>query len=101
MLQDKNPDDYVLATNTGYSLRDFLKFSFDAVNLRWEKYVEYDKRYERQAEVDSLIGDFSKSEQILGWKPSVRTPELAKIMIRAQIDIENLAINQCCLQVNQ
>jgi GDPmannose 4,6-dehydratase len=57
--------------------------------------VEYDKRYERPTEVDALTGDFSKSEQILGWKPSVRTPELAKIMINAQIDIENLAINQC------
>jgi GDPmannose 4,6-dehydratase len=94
MLQDKNPDDYVLATNTGYSVPNFLKFSFDAVNLKWEKYVEYDKRYERPTEVDALIGDFSKSEQFLGWKPSVRTPVLAKIMINAQIDIENLAINQ-------
>ena len=57
--------------------------------------MEYDKKYERPTKVDALIDDFSKSEQIVGWKPSVRTPELARVMINAQINIENLAINQC------
>ena len=57
--------------------------------------MEYDKKYERPTKVDALIDDFSKSEQIVGWKPSVRTPELARVMINAQINIENLTINQC------
>ena len=85
MLQHEKPDDYVLATNTGYSVQDFLKFSFDTVNLKWEKYVKHDDRYIRPTEVDSLIGDFSKAEQVLGWKPTIKTPELAKIMVSAQL----------------
>jgi GDPmannose 4,6-dehydratase len=63
-------------------VRDFLKFSFDAVNLEWEKYVEFDERYLRPTEVDALIGDYSKAEKILGWKPSTFTPEIAKIMVQ-------------------
>jgi GDPmannose 4,6-dehydratase len=77
MLQHHTPDDYVLATNTGYSVRDFLKFSFDAVNLDWEKYVEFDQRYLRPTEVDALIGDYSKAEKVLGWKPKTLTPDIA------------------------
>ena len=71
----------VLATNTGYSVKDFLDFSFKTVNLDWEKYVEFDQRYLRPTEVDALIGDYSKAANILGWKPQTFTPELAKIMV--------------------
>jgi GDPmannose 4,6-dehydratase len=81
MLQHSSPDDYVLATNTGYSVCDFLKFSFDAVNLDWEKYVKFDERYVRPTEVDSLIGDFSKIEKILDWRPSTFAPEIARKMV--------------------
>ena len=81
MLQHGTPDDYVLATNTGHSVRDFLHFAFGAVNLEWEKFVIYDRRYLRPTEVDSLIGDFSKAQLQLGWRPTVFTPELAKIMV--------------------
>ena len=81
MLQHETPDDYVLATNTGHSVGDFLHFAFGAVNLEWEKFVIYDERYLRPTEVDSLIGDFSKAELQLGWRPTVFTPELAKIMV--------------------
>jgi GDPmannose 4,6-dehydratase len=83
MLQNKSADDYVLATNTGYSVRDFLKFSFDVVNLEWEKYVEFDERYIRPTEVDALIGDFTKAEEKLGWKPKTFTPDLARKMVTA------------------
>ena len=83
MLQHNTPNDYVLATNTGYSVRDFLKFSFDAVNLDWEKYVKFDERYIRPTEVDSLIGDYSKAEKELGWRPKTFTPEVAKLMVKA------------------
>ena len=85
MLQNKTAEDYVLATNTGYSVRDFLKFSFDVVNLEWEKYVEFDERYIRPTEVDALIGDYSKAENILGWKPKILTPNLAEIMVNANL----------------
>jgi GDPmannose 4,6-dehydratase len=81
MLQHDIADDYVLATNTGYSVRDFLDFSFKTVNLEWEKYVEFDSRYIRPTEVDALIGDYSKAANILGWKPKTFSPELAKIMV--------------------
>jgi GDPmannose 4,6-dehydratase len=81
MLQHETPGDYVLATNTGYSVRDFLDFSFKTVNLDWQKYVEFDQRYLRPTEVDALIGDYSKAANILGWKPKTFSPDLAKIMV--------------------
>lgn len=85
MLQAKKPDDYVLATNSGYAVRDFLKFSFETVNLDWQKYVQFDERYIRPTEVDALIGDYSKAERELEWKPKTFTPELAKIMVQSAI----------------
>ena len=86
MLQAKKPDDYVLATNTGYSVRDFLKFSFETVNLDWQKYVQFDERYLRPTEVDALIGDYSKAKHNLDWTPTVLTPELSKIMVEAELN---------------
>ena len=87
MLQHTTPDDYVLATNTGYSVRDFLKFSFDSVNLEWEKYVKFDERYVRPTEVDALIGDYSKANTKLNWEPKTFVPELAKLMV--EHDLQN------------
>jgi len=84
MLQNHIPDDYVLATNTGYSVRDFLKFSFGAVNLDWEKYVTFDHRYLRPTEVEALIGDYSKAARTLNWSPKVFAPELARIMVNSE-----------------
>lgn len=81
MLQQKTPGDYVLATNTGYSVRDFLRCSFDVVNLDWEKYVKFDERYMRPNEVDTLIGDYSKAKTILNWEPKTLVPNLAKLMV--------------------
>jgi GDPmannose 4,6-dehydratase len=81
MLQHDEPDDYVLATGTAYCIRDFLGFAFDHVGLDWEKYVKFDERYLRPAEVDSLIGDASRAASILKWKPKVMTPDLARIMV--------------------
>jgi GDPmannose 4,6-dehydratase len=83
MLQHDEPDDYVLATGTSYSVRDFLGFAFDHVGLDWEKYVRFDERYLRPTEVDSLIGDASHAASILGWTPKVLAPELATIMVDA------------------
>jgi GDPmannose 4,6-dehydratase len=85
MLQADEPDDFVVATGTAYTVRDFVEFSFELVGLDWKKYVKYDERYERPTEVDALIGDSSKAESILGWKAKVLTPELATIMVDADV----------------
>ena len=83
MLQADEPGDFVIATGTEYTVKDFLQFSFDHVGLDWEKYVKFDPRYLRPTEVDALVGDASKAEKALGWKPQVLTPELARIMVDA------------------
>jgi GDPmannose 4,6-dehydratase len=81
MLQHDEPQDFVLATNTAYTVKDFLQFSFEHVGLEWEKYVKFDERYLRPTEVDALVGDFSKAKDLLGWEPKVLTPRLAEIMV--------------------
>jgi GDPmannose 4,6-dehydratase len=81
MLQQKQGDDYVLATGTDLSVKDFVKLSFDHVNLDWEKFVRFDEKYLRPTEVDSLVGDASKAQKALDWKPDVSPQELASIMV--------------------
>ena len=80
-----SPDDYVLATGTAYTVRDFLEFAFEHVGLDWEKYVRFDERYLRPTEVDALIGDASRAARILGWKPTTYTPDLARLMVDADV----------------
>jgi GDPmannose 4,6-dehydratase len=81
MLQHDVPQDYVVATNTAYTIRDFLGFAFERVGLDWHDYVKFDERYLRPAEVDALVGDFSRAETELHWCPSVQAPRLAQIMV--------------------
>jgi GDPmannose 4,6-dehydratase len=90
MLQHSTPDDFVVATGTAHTVKDFVKLSFDRVGLDWEKYVRYDERYVRPSEVDALVGDASKAKRLLGWEPKVLTPRLAQIMVDA--DVAQLAI---------
>ncbi|NCO73888.1 MAG: GDP-mannose 4,6-dehydratase [Cyanobacteria bacterium] len=90
MLQQENPDDYVVATGETYSVREFLELAFSHVNLKWEDYVAFDERYLRPAEVELLIGDPSKAKEKLNWKPSVTFPELVNLMVDA--DLEALGI---------
>lgn len=85
MLQHDTPDDFVVATNTAYTVRDFLELSFGHVELDWQKYVKYDERYIRPTEVDALVGNPGKAEALLGWTPKVLTPRLAQIMVDADI----------------
>src|ERR671926_841257 len=87
MLQAPTPADYVLATNTAYSVKDFVRMAFEHADMEWEKYVDYDARYERPTEVDALIGDYSKAKNELGWEPTVKAPELARIMVDADIKL--------------
>jgi GDPmannose 4,6-dehydratase len=91
MLQQDEPDDYVVATNETHSIREFLDLAFGHVNLNWQDYVEFDERYLRPAEVELLIGDPSKAMQKLGWKPSVTFAELVILMVKA--DLEALGIS--------
>ena len=86
MLQTAEPDDFVVATGTQYSVRDFLGFAFDHVGLEWEKYVVFDKAHFRPTEVDALVGDAGKVRESAGWKPTVLPPELAKIMVDSDIE---------------
>jgi GDPmannose 4,6-dehydratase len=85
MLQQEEPDDYVIATGETYSVREFLEAAFNYVNLNWEDYVAFDERYLRPAEVDLLIGDSSKAKQQLGWQPSVTFEELVHLMVDADL----------------
>ena len=80
MLQADEPDDYVLATGTSYSVGDFVRFAFEHAGLDWEEHVRFDPRYLRPTEVDDLIGDPRKATEGLGWTAKVHTPELARIM---------------------
>lgn len=86
MLQADQPDDFVLATGRRYTVRDFLTLAFGHAGLDWQDHVKFDDRYLRPTEVDALVGDASKAAQVLGWKADVHTPELAKIMVDADIE---------------
>ena len=85
MLQQEQPDDYVIATNETHSIKEFLEIAFTHVNLNWQDYVEFDPRYLRPAEVDLLIGDCTKAKEKLGWQPSVTFTELVNLMVDSDI----------------
>ena len=87
MLQQKKPDDYVIATGQTHSIREFLDEAFDRVGLDWNKYVEIDPRYFRPAEVNLLLGDSSKARKLLDWQPKIGFEELAEIMIDADWEL--------------
>ena len=87
MLQQDQPDDYVIATNETHSVRDFVEETFGMLDLDWKEYVKFDARYERPAEVDLLIGNPEKARKQLGWEPKVRFKELVKIMVEADLKL--------------
>ncbi len=91
MLQNDVADDYVIATNQTWTIRDFLDRSFALVGLNWQDYVEIDPRYFRPTEVDLLIGDYSKAKKQLGWSPKTSFDELVKIMVLADLKEEGVA----------
>lgn len=86
MLQVDEPEDFVLATGVGYTVRDFLETSFAHVGLNWEDHVRFDERYLRPTEVDALIGDPTKAKEKLGWTASIDGLQLAKLMVEADIE---------------
>ena len=88
MLQQDTPDDYVIATNKKYSVREFLTEAFKVVGIEdWSSYVVQDPRYMRPAEVDVLLGDYSKAKQNLGWSPKTSFKDLVRIMVENDINI--------------
>jgi GDPmannose 4,6-dehydratase len=86
MLQADEPDDFVLATGTGITVREFLEISFGHAGLDWENHVKFDERYLRPAEVDALIGDATKAHEKLGWQATVHGRALARLMVDADIE---------------
>jgi GDPmannose 4,6-dehydratase len=81
MLQEKKPDDYVVATGETHTVKKFVELVFDYAGLDWKKYVKQDKELFRPAEVNLLIGNSSKAKRVLGWKPKVKFEELVKMMV--------------------
>jgi GDPmannose 4,6-dehydratase len=97
MLQQEEPDDYVVATGESHSVEEFLEEAFGYVGLDWRRYVEIDPRYFRPTDVDFLQGDASKAKGKLGWEPRVRFKELVRIMVDA--DLRNLEEMKQCQDV--
>jgi len=94
MLQQDEPDDYVIATGESHTVQEFLEAAFALVNLKPDDYVRIDPRYYRPTEVDVLRGDASKARRKLGWKPRTSFPELVRIMVEADLKAEGLSLQK-------
>ncbi len=91
MLQQPEPDDYVVGTGVTHSVQDMVQLAFRAAGLEgWEPYVRADSRFMRPADVEELTADASKAARVLGWKPEVSFDELIKMMVEADVDAESL-----------
>ena len=90
ILQQENPDDYVIATGQTWSVKDFLDKAFSVVNMDWKDYVEFDERYLRPTEVDLLIGDTTKAKEKLGWVAKTSFDDLVKIMVESDLKKYNV-----------
>ncbi len=87
MLQHDTPDDYVLATGETQTIRQFLDYTFEHLDMDWKKYVEIDPRYFRPTEVNLLLGDYSKAKTVLGWEPKTSCQELAVLMVDHDMEL--------------
>ncbi len=87
MLQQKQPDDYVIATGESHSVREFVEAAFDNLGLDWKKYVKTSSEYTRPTDINFLEGDYSKANKKFGWKPKVKFKELVKIMVDADLKL--------------
>lgn len=85
ILQQEQPDDFVIATGETHSVREFVQEACDLVGLDWKKIVKVTEKYRRPNEVDHLCGDASKAKRLLGWEPKVRFKDLVKIMVDADV----------------
>jgi GDPmannose 4,6-dehydratase len=87
MLQQPEADDYVIATNETQPIRECLEVAFGRLGLDWQKYVEIDPRYYRPAEVELLIGDYSKAKRKMGWEPKTKFKDLIELMVDADLKL--------------
>ena len=87
MLQQDQPDDYVVATGETHSVREFLELAFGSLDLDYHDFVEFDPKYTRPSEVDVLLGDPTKARKVLGWKPEVDFPGLVKMMVEHDLEL--------------
>lgn len=87
MLQQDQPSDYVIATNETHTVREFVELAFERCDLDWKKYVKVDERFYRPAEVDLLIGDYSKAKKVLHWEPEVDFKGLVRMMVDADLEL--------------
>ena len=86
MLQQKEPDDYVISTGESHSVREFVDQAFSSAGLDWQDYVEIDERFMRHVDVPELRGDSSKAKDKLGWKPATSFNELVALMVEEDIE---------------
>jgi GDPmannose 4,6-dehydratase len=87
MLQQDEPEDFVIATGRTHSVKDFLEIAFDHVKLHWQDYVVQDPRFMRPAEVDHLVGDAARAREKLGWRPEVSFEDLVRMMVDADVEL--------------
>ncbi|MBU4502349.1 MAG: GDP-mannose 4,6-dehydratase, partial [Nanoarchaeota archaeon] len=90
MLNYKEPTDYVVCTGKTHSVRELVEEAFKCVGIEnWQDYVKTDKKFMRPAEVELLVGDYTKANKLLGWKPEVNFKQLVKMMIEEDLKVEN------------
>jgi GDPmannose 4,6-dehydratase len=92
VLQQREPDDYVIATGESHSVREFVEEAFSIVGLDWQNHVRFDSRYVRPTEVDHLLGDASKAQRKLGWQPKTTFRELVRKMVESDLEAEGVAV---------
>jgi GDPmannose 4,6-dehydratase len=85
MLQQKEPDEYVIATGEAHTVRELVEKAFEAVDLDWQEYVKVDKRFLRPLDVPCLVGDYSKAKDRLGWEPRTKFDKLVELMVREDV----------------
>lgn len=94
MLNHKKADDYVICTGETHSVKEFAEEAFKCVGIKdWEKYVKVDPNLIRPAEVNLLIGDYTKAKEVLGWKPEVDFKQLVNMMVEADLELEKCNLN--------
>jgi GDPmannose 4,6-dehydratase len=86
IMQHPEPTDFVIATGENHTVQEFVEETFKYLDLTWEDYVEIDKEFLRPAEVDILIGDYSKAKNLLGYEPKTKFKDLIKIMVEAELN---------------
>ena len=96
ILQHDKPDDFVVATEETYTVREFLMETFGILNLDWQDFVQIESRYKRPAEVPVLLGNAAKARRVLGWKPKIKFKELCRMMLEADLQLKGLTIEGAC-----